>query len=256
MTSPLAITRIINACVLLEFGEDAVLTDPYFTDHWFMRFREPFGLNVQQLARLSAIVGGHSVFDHWQPSSMQAYAFKDTTPVFVATKSMMAKARRAGFTQVEVLAWGESRKITSRLDLEVAPAQTVTGLKVNSYVLSSGDLRVFFGSEARDLEPLRRYHAQAPDVHVALLPINGAQVLGHKLVMNGRDALDATRILGARVLVPIHYAMKPVPVLGQTPSSEEDLRLLAQDAPNLDVVYLKTGEKWLYSAPPTSSAGQ
>ena len=41
--SPLAITRIINACVLLEFGEDAVLTDPYFTDQWFIRFREPFG---------------------------------------------------------------------------------------------------------------------------------------------------------------------------------------------------------------------
>ncbi len=254
--SPLAVTRVINACVLLEFGEDAVLTDPYFTDQWFMRFREPFGLNAQQLPRLSAIIGGHSVFDHWQPSSLQAYAFKETTPVFVATKSMMVKARRAGFTQVEILESGESREITRRLHLEVAPAQRAVGLKVNSYVLSSGDLRVFFGSEARDLESLRRYRAKAPEVHLALLPINGAQVLGHKLVMNSRDALDATRILGARVLVPIHYAMKPVPVLLQTPSSEEDLRQLAQDAPDLDVVCLKSGEKWHYSPRPTSAAGQ
>lgn len=247
--SPLTITRVINACVLLEFGEDAVLTDPYFTEHWFMRFREPIGLKVSQLPRLSAILGGHSVFDHWRPSSLRDYPFKEETPVFVATKSMMVKARAAGFTKVEVLDWGEARRLTSRLDLEVAPAQTVTGLKVNNYVLSSGDLRVFFGSEARDLEPLRRYRAARPGVHIVLAPIDGAQILGHKLVMNGKDALDAARILGARVLVPIHYALKPVPILLQTPWSEDDLRRFTQGAPGLEVIFLRTGEKWRYSAP-------
>ena len=83
MTAPLAITRVINACVLLELGGDAVLTDPYFTNHWFMRFREPIGLTAHQLPRLSAILGGHSVFNHWQPSSLAPYEFKQTTPVFV-----------------------------------------------------------------------------------------------------------------------------------------------------------------------------
>jgi L-ascorbate metabolism protein UlaG (beta-lactamase superfamily) len=42
----LSITRVVNACVLLELGEAAVLTDPYFQAHWFMRMHEPVGLEV------------------------------------------------------------------------------------------------------------------------------------------------------------------------------------------------------------------
>jgi L-ascorbate metabolism protein UlaG (beta-lactamase superfamily) len=161
-SSSLAVTRVINACVLLELGDDAVLTDPYFTSHWFMRFREPIGLGVSQLPRLSAILGGHSVFDHWRPSSLGGYPYKQTTPVFVATKSMAASARSAGFEKVEILEWGERRRISGALELEVAPAQTVAGLKVNNYVLSTRDMRVFFGSEARDLDRARALRSRGP----------------------------------------------------------------------------------------------
>jgi L-ascorbate metabolism protein UlaG (beta-lactamase superfamily) len=242
MSTSLAITRVINACVLIELGEHAVLTDPYFTGHWYMRFDEPIGLTVAELPRLAAILGGHSVLDHWQPASLAAYPYKDETPVYVATSSMARKARRAGFSRVEVLDWGEERQITERLGLEVAPAQRSGGLKVNNYVLTCGDLRVFFGSEARDLDPLRRYRAARPAVDLALLPINGARVLGHKLVMDGNDALAATRILGARTLVPIHYTQAPVPLLLQTPFSADDLRRVTTGA--CDVVWLAAGERW------------
>ena len=39
----LAVTRVINACVLLQLGEDYVLTDPYFEEliPWLPRMREP-----------------------------------------------------------------------------------------------------------------------------------------------------------------------------------------------------------------------
>jgi L-ascorbate metabolism protein UlaG (beta-lactamase superfamily) len=242
--SSLAITRVINACALLELGDDAVLTDPYFTSHWFMRFREPIGLSVGQLPRLSAILGGHSVFDHWRPSSLAGYPFKETTPVFVATKSMAASARSAGFKSVEVLEWGERRKISGELELEVVAAQTVTTLKANNYVLSNRGMRVFFGSEARDLEPLRSYRSSSPAVDVALLPIDGSRLMGHKLVMNGSEAVEAARILGARLLVPIHYALRSVPLLLQTPGSEEDLRSTAREVSDLEVCFLSTGERW------------
>jgi hypothetical protein len=49
------ITRVINASAVIEFNEGAVLTDPYFTDHWFMRFNEPIG--VRDLPNLAAIIG-------------------------------------------------------------------------------------------------------------------------------------------------------------------------------------------------------
>jgi L-ascorbate metabolism protein UlaG (beta-lactamase superfamily) len=244
--TPLSITRIANASVLLELGDQVVLTDPYFDDHWFMRLREPIGMKVRQLPKLAAIVGGHGVFDHWQPGSLAEYPFKQETPVFVATAPMMKKAKAAGFRNVEVLEWSAKRRISDRLSIEVAPPQTAAGMKVNNYVLSVHGLRVFVGTEARDLEPLRRYRELHPAVDVALLPIDGSAILGHKLVMTSSEAVEASGILGAKVLVPIHYALKPIPLLLQTRSSAATLARLPPDAPDLDIVLLETGRRWTW----------
>ena len=115
MNASFSVTRVINSCVLLQFGKDAVLTDPYFTKRWYMKWNEPIGMKVSQLPRLSAILGGHSVFDHWQIGSLESYEYKDVTPVFVATKSMARNARAVGFKHVEVLEWNASRRISDRL---------------------------------------------------------------------------------------------------------------------------------------------
>jgi L-ascorbate metabolism protein UlaG (beta-lactamase superfamily) len=248
MTIPqLSVTRIVNACALIMMGNEAVLTDPYFDEHWFMRMREPIGMKVTELPKLTAIIGGHGVYDHWQPGSLGEYPFKETTPVFVSTQSMKNKAKSAGFRDVEVLDWNETRRISERLAIEAVPAQIVVGRKPNNYVLNSGDLRVFVGTEARDIEPLRRYRAACDAVDVALLPIDGSALAGHKLVMNSLDAIEGARVLGAKVLIPIHYALKSIPILLQTPSSIDDLINLKKQVPALEIVVLKTGERWVRS---------
>ena len=43
MNVAFSVTRVINSCVLLQFGKDAVLTDPYFTKRWHMKWNEPVG---------------------------------------------------------------------------------------------------------------------------------------------------------------------------------------------------------------------
>jgi L-ascorbate metabolism protein UlaG (beta-lactamase superfamily) len=242
--APLAVTRVVNACVLLQMGDDAVLTDPYFQDHWFMRLREPIGISVDQLPRLSALLGGHGVFDHWQPGSLRSYPFKAETPVYVATSSMASKARAAGFRRVEVLDWGARQRISPTLELEVTPRQTALGMKVNNYVLTTDQLRVFVGTEARDLEPLRQYRMTQPRVDVALAPIDGSAFLGRRLVMNPAEAVAAARILGARTLVPIHYANRAIPLLLETPGTIEHLLRCAAGAPDLEVVQLEPGQRW------------
>src|SRR5688572_21515100 len=154
-----AITRIANACALIETAGGAVLTDPYFDDHWFMRLHEAIGLKAAELPELRAIVGGHGVFDHWQPASLREYPHKQRTPVFVATRAMEAKARKAGFRNVEVVPWFETRQLSDDLRIEVVPAHRFAGKNVNSYVITSQDVSVFVGTEARDLAPLKRYRA-------------------------------------------------------------------------------------------------
>ena len=243
-----SVTRVVNACALLQFGDDFVLTDPYFKEllGWMPRMREPFGLAVQDLPRLAAIIGGHQAPDHWHLASMDAYSFKETTKVFCASKAMAKKARATGFSNVEHVGWNETRQITDQLRLEVAPAQQSGGSLANNYVLSSSDVRVFVGTEACELEPLREYRAGHEPVQVALLPIDDSRLFGHKLVMNGREAIIAARVLGAKALVPIHHSLKPFPVVFQTAWSEEDLKFLAPAAPDIDIRILKTGETWRY----------
>lgn len=246
MNAELSITRVVNACVLLEIGDDAVLTDPYFEEHWFIRLQESIGLSVAALPRLTAILGGHGVPDHWQPASLVGYAHKKDTPVIVPTRAMRRRAIAAGFTRAEVVEWGVRRRLSPHLEVEVVPAQTTAGMRVNSYVLHHCDFRIFVGTEARDLEPLRRYRAHNPMVEIALLPIDGSAALGCKLVMAPEDALEAAQILGARILIPIHYALKSIPPLLRTPGSCAQLIQLARAANDVRVIPLETGRRWTY----------
>jgi L-ascorbate metabolism protein UlaG (beta-lactamase superfamily) len=143
-----------------------------------------------------------------------------------------------------VVDWNESRRISDRLTLEVVPAQKMLGHKPNSYVLNASGLRVFVGTEARDIEPLRDYRKRRPAVDVALLPIDGSAIAGLKLVMRSSDAVEAANVLGAKILIPIHYAMKPVPILLQTPGSIADLSHLGGPPAELEIVPLETGRRW------------
>lgn len=246
MTRTLAVTRVINACVLLELGGDFILTDPYFEERWFMRMREPIGVRADALPRLTAILGGHGVFDHFQPASLRAYPFKDRTAVYVATESMAERAGEAGFRRTEVLGAGEHRQLSASVTLEVACRESAFGMSANSYVLTYGGLRIFVGTEACALEPIAEYRATRPPVDVALLPIDGSTLLGKRLVMDHDAALEAARILGAEVLVPFHYANRALWPLLRTPGSVGALLRSAHGASTPEVVVLQPGERRVF----------
>lgn len=244
MSTPLAVTRIVNACALIELGPDAILTDPYFRPHWFVPMREPIGLTVSGLPRLSAIVGGHGVFDHWQPTSLDAYAWKVSTPVLVATSAMARSARAAGFTDVSVPDWGDRVTLSPRLSIEVVPAQRVTGMRTHNYLLAGSQHRVFVGTEARDMAPLVRWAGSGQSADVALLPIDGSSLFAHRLVMRAADAHHAAHVLGVRYLIPFHYALRQIAPLFRTPTGLRHLLALASQARTVTVVPLATGTRW------------
>jgi L-ascorbate metabolism protein UlaG (beta-lactamase superfamily) len=237
-----AITRIVNSCILLELNGDAVVTDPYFDDHWFMRFNEPIGLRAEQLPRLAAVLGGHRVFDHWRPGSMRAYAHKASTPCLVATEGMRRSANAAGFPLAAALKWGERREVSPTLRIEAVKAHWSFGAPVNSYLIEAGGLRVFVGTEARDLEPLHAFRRSNPAVDIALLPVDGATLLGHRLVMRAQDAIEGARILGARTFIPIHYSQKSIPPLLSLSSSLQSVT--EHDTRGLEVAAPAVGVRW------------
>ena len=246
MPDRLAITRVSHACVLLEFGEDRVLTDPWFTIH--RAFTEPPAITVAQLPKLTAIVGCHVVADHWNIDAMTAYAFKESTPVLVAASSMWKKARTAGFPLVAKAEWGTTRRVSDALSIEVLPGHKSPffGTNINNYVFEAPTLRVFFGGETRDLEPLRRYRREHPGVDVFLGPVNGMRLLGRKLVMDAPDAIEAATILSAATIIPIHYAQRRLGPFGGPTSTDEDVERASAGPGRPRVVRLEPGRRWVH----------
>jgi L-ascorbate metabolism protein UlaG (beta-lactamase superfamily) len=238
--SDATISRVINTCVLIEVDGFSVLTDPYFTDRWFFRTNEPIGLRPDELPTLTAILGGHRAFDHWQPRSMRGYSAHSTTAVFTASRGMTRAARRAGFEHVETLRWGDRRVIEPGLTLTCVPGQRTFGLTSNTYLLETDRVSMLIGTEALDQRAIERCAADHR-VDIALLPIDGATFVGRQLVMNAAGAIAAVKALAAPALVPIHHSERPVPGLLRCPSGIDELQQLAGSEPDVQIYTAPTG---------------
>jgi L-ascorbate metabolism protein UlaG (beta-lactamase superfamily) len=247
VSAALTITRIANSCALLDFDGDIALTDPYFTERWHLHRGEPLGMTIGELPRLSVIVVSHFFPNHWDTLALAQFANKADTPVFVPTDRMEKSARALGFERVKRATWGERHPITDRLWLDVVEAHRGPGGQVNNYVLATDDVSVFFGGEARDLDPLRSYRASHDAVDVAMLPVNGLHVAitGPQIVMNSDESVAGARVLGAHTFVPIHDAYGHDLVwsfLRRGGSAEDAARVSAAD--DAAVVSLATGVAW------------
>src|ERR1041384_7319645 len=99
----IAVTRVVNSCVLLELDGHAVLTDPWFTERWWLRRGEPLGLGISELPPLAAIVVTNLATNHWDLRGLRALPAKEATPVYVPTAGMARRARALGFTRAEPL---------------------------------------------------------------------------------------------------------------------------------------------------------
>jgi L-ascorbate metabolism protein UlaG (beta-lactamase superfamily) len=247
MSFDVAVTRVINPSALIEMAGHAVLTDPYFDDHWFFPMNEPIGLRASDLPQLSAILGGDGVFDHWRMESLRDYPHKEQTPVYTATKAMARKAKRAGFPRTEVIEWGETRKISEALGLQCVAGEHALGRHTNNYVLRTHCTSVLVSTEACRIEPIREF-AQSHQVDVAILPIDGLRFMRKHLVMNAEQALQATVILGAHTLVPLHYSQRSFAGLIRPTSGIDQLLNFAQSRHQLSILHAPAGQRIVVSA--------
>lgn len=246
MSKPkLALTRVANACVLLELDGCTVLTDPWFTERWYLRRGERLGMPVADLPRLTAIVATSFAANHWDLRALAEYPHKDSTPVYVSAERMARQARALGYRRVEVLRWHETRELAATLSVEAVPAGRTLLWRNNAYVFSSGQTRVFFGGEIQDVALLQRYRARCTSADVALLPTNGLRPLvGPPLVMGPKEAVEGAIALGAQTLVPVHdaHADDLLSLFFRRHGSASDAEGMAP--PWLDVVCLQPGQRW------------
>jgi len=236
-SSDLRITLVTNACVLIESGEIAILTDPWFEKPWGF-IHEP-AMRVEELPKLTAIIGSHFAMDHWGIAALQDLSNKTHIPVLTATEGMAKKARKNGFDLAKCVEWGEELNLLPNFSIEVVEAQKWFGNRSNNYVLNIKGTRIFFGGETKELEPLRKYAASNPAIDIALAPSNGMRLLGFQLVTTAREGLEASRILRAQNFIPIHDSMHGMGFGGPT-SKSTDIQNAELNETNIH--FLKPGE--------------
>ena len=202
------VTRIGHSTVLFDFGEEKILTDPWFSEKFGYNRGEPLAMSVQNLPRLSAVLVSHSHYDHFDVKAFSQYA--DHGVLFVVMRGTEAAAtlRSHGFSNVrELLPW-ETVEV-GQVRVTAVPGRH--GVPEITFVLEGQGTVTYFGGDTLWIPELKELASRFPRFDLALVPINGLtiRIAGNKrVVMTPEEAAQLVALLHPRVTVPIHYAFR------------------------------------------------
>lgn len=258
------LTFIGTATVLVRYGGFTILTDPNFLhqgEHAALggglrsrRLTNP-ALAVADLPPLDVIVLSHHHGDHFDERA--ARELPKHVPI-VTTRHAARKLGRQGFSDRRPLRTWQTqtlRRGARELRITATPARhapvpldkalpPVIGTLWEFTNRGRTTLRLYVSGDTLLHDRLREIPDRCPDLHLALLHLGGTRVLGITLTMDGRQGVEALRILAPRHAVPIHFDDYPV-----FRSPLEEFRREVDDADLATTVhYLDRGETFRFRA--------
>lgn len=202
---PLRITMVRCSTVLLEWGDLALLTDPWFGMHLrgLPCFRRP-GRTPEALPPLAAVLVSHLHPDHFD---LRAIARLVPPPprVVLPPGGRAALGGSAPPGSEELTPWQSTTIGAVEVTAMPGPHTGPRPDEVNFVLRFPGWGTLFFGGDARLDRPLVAEIGRTfGPFRVALLPVGGSRILGVRTVMAPDDALAAADLLGAAHVVPLH----------------------------------------------------
>jgi L-ascorbate metabolism protein UlaG (beta-lactamase superfamily) len=239
------VVRLTHSCVLLDFGGQQILTDPWFSEKPGYYRGEPLALTPDSLPPLAGVVASHAHYDHYDLAAFAAYPDKQVP--FVVMRGMGDAARRAGFTDVtELQPWEQTT--AGQVRVTACPARH--GVPEIAFVLEAADAVVFFGGDTLRIPELDEVARRWPDLDLALLPVNGLRIrpaFNKQVVMSAEQAGELCGVLRPKIAVPTHYAFTAGPVrdrlfLKYDGTPQQFQQAAARHAPETQVRILAPGE--------------
>ena len=208
------ITLLRTSCLLIEHAGKRAITDPWFgrTMRGLPVFRRP-GIPLRSLPHIDYVFASHLHRDHFDRGAVARFGHPDLEIVGTrGTRAQCAPLTARRLRLVHELAPWESCTV-GPFELTATPCEH-TGPpppEVN-FVIDCGGLTVFFGGDCRFSDAFAQIAERLPPIDVALLPIGGTLIFGHRTTMSPRDAVEACRILKPRFAIPIHEGGEWMPV--------------------------------------------
>lgn len=214
----LRIFFIGHSTLLIEFGDQRILTDPVWSDTVSpvrgsgpRRFSPP-GIPFEQLPPLTAVLVSHNHYDHLDRATIMRLRKHAT---FVAPSGLGPWFHTAGCRRVKDLAWWQSIEIDG-LKITATPAQhwsKRTPFDTNrtwwcSFVIEHAGRKVFFAGDSGYFPGFREIGERLGPFDVAALPIGAyePQWFMGDMHMNPEEAVHAYEDLHANTFVAIHHS--------------------------------------------------
>ncbi len=215
-----------TATTLIRYGGFTILTDPNFLhsgDHVHLgyglrskRLTNP-AIEIEDLPGLDLVVLSHMHEDHFDRVAEQKL---DRTVPIVTTKDAASSLRGKGFRGAEGLKTWQActfEKRGVRLRITAMPGRhgpgimarllpPVMGSMLDFETAEGGHLlRVYITGDTLVYRQLKQIPKRFPGVDLALLHLGGTRVVGMLVTMDGKQGVEALRIIAPSVAIPIHY---------------------------------------------------
>ncbi len=224
--SPLSLTFIGNATVLIRWGAFTLLTDPNFLHAgqrthlgyglFSKRLREP-AMRVDELPPLDAVVLSHLHGDHWDRVAQRH--LDHSLPIITTPHASRRLQGLAGFRRaIGMRTWEQHSVVKDQQTLTVtalpgthAPLPISRLLPpVMGSLLELGDAtgvaqRVYLTGDTLMYHRIHEIARRCPDIDLAVVHLGGTTLPGGLVVtMDGRQGADLLEAVRPRRAVPVH----------------------------------------------------
>ncbi len=201
MPDALRLTWIGHSTVLLELGGLRLLTDPFLRNRLGPLRRRGAPVDPAVVGRIDAVLLSHAHPDHFDRRSLRGL---EGSPVMVVPAGLGGVMKRMGLPARELVA--DQRTEVGGLGIAAVPAHHGRWPRHPSAgalgYLVEGSPSVYFAGDTSAFAGLRML---AGRVDVALLPIGSWGPHSAPWHLGPRGAARLADMIGARVVVPIHW---------------------------------------------------
>jgi len=236
------VTWVNHATLLLQVENLNILTDPIWSERCspvsFLgprRHRAP-GLRFRDLPPIDVVLVSHNHYDHLDVATLHRLQWK-FAPLIVTPLGNSMLMSRVGIRCATELDWWESVRVNEHVEITCVPSQhfCARGLSDRNralwggFVVATRSGNAYFAGDTGWGSHFERIRDRFRSIRLAMLPI-GAYLprwFMRPAHIDPAEAMEAHKVLGADVSVPMHYGTFRLSDEGEAQPADDLRRAIA-----------------------------